>query len=169
MARCASWLADRNHAGGRCAAWAARRHGRLGRARSGGPDRPRTGEITGIDADLHDVGELTPVLTALAALASSPSHLHGIAHLRGHETDRLAALAEEINHLGGRVTQTEDGLSIRPVPLHGGLVHSHDDHRIATAAAVLGLRIPGLHLDDVATTAKTMPTFVEAWTAMLAH
>src|SRR4051794_26823740 len=95
-----------------------------------------TGELYGIDADLRSAGELTPVVAALAALAETPSHLRGIAHLRGHETDRLAALATELNKLGGDVTETEDGLVIRPRPLHGGTFLSYDDHRIATAGAV---------------------------------
>jgi 3-phosphoshikimate 1-carboxyvinyltransferase len=126
-----------------------------------------TGELFGIDADLHAAGELTPVITALAALADSPSHLHGIAHLRGHETDRLAALATEINALGGKITQTEDGLVVSPRPLHGGLFHTYHDHRMAMAGAVLGLRVPGIEVENVATTAKTLPEFPQLWERML--
>jgi 3-phosphoshikimate 1-carboxyvinyltransferase len=126
-----------------------------------------TGELYGIDADLHEAGELTPVVAALAALAESPSHLRGIAHLRGHETDRLAALAAEISALGGDVTQTEDGLVIAPRPLHGGVFSTYADHRIATAGAVLGLRVPGLLVEDIATTGKTLPGFADLWAAML--
>lgn len=122
-----------------------------------------TGELYGVDADLHAAGELTPVVAALAALADSPSHLHGIAHLRGHETDRLAALAHEINALGGDVTETDDGLVIRPRPLHGGVFATYDDHRIATAAAVIGLRVPDLGVENVETTAKTLPGFAALW------
>ncbi len=125
------------------------------------------GRVEGIDVDLGDVGELAPVLTAVAALASGPSRLRGIAHLRHHETDRLAALATEITALGGDVRETEDGLEVRPRPLHGGVVSTYDDHRLATMAAVLGLCVPGVQVDDVATTAKTMPGFVELWTGML--
>lgn len=102
-----------------------------------------TGRIRGIEADLHDVGELTPVIAAVAALADSESHLYGIAHLRLHETDRLAALVKELNDLGGDVTETEDGLRIRPRPLHGGVFHTYEDHRLATAAAVVGLAVEG--------------------------
>jgi 3-phosphoshikimate 1-carboxyvinyltransferase len=128
----------------------------------------RGGEsIVGIDADLHDVGELTPVLAAVCAIASSPSRLRGIAHLRGHETDRLDALAREITALGGDVTQTDDGLSITPKPLHGGRFETYDDHRMATAGAVLGLVVPGVEVVDVATTTKTLPDFVGMWSAML--
>jgi 3-phosphoshikimate 1-carboxyvinyltransferase len=127
-----------------------------------------TGEVYGVDADLHSAGELAPVVAALAALADSPSHLHGIAHLRGHETDRLAALAHEINALGGDVTQTDDGLVIRPRPLHGGLFATYEDHRIATAGAVLGLVVDGVVVENVATTAKTLPDFTGLWARMLA-
>jgi 3-phosphoshikimate 1-carboxyvinyltransferase len=126
-----------------------------------------TGRVRGLHADLHDVGELTPVLAAVCALADSPSHLRGIAHLRLHETDRLAALANELNNLGGDVTETEDGLRIRPRPLHGGLFRTYDDHRLATAAAVLGLVVDGVEVENVATTAKTLPDFPGLWRQML--
>ncbi|MEV0359586.1 3-phosphoshikimate 1-carboxyvinyltransferase [Nocardia sp. NPDC050697] len=127
-----------------------------------GPER-----LAGIDIDLHDVGELTPTVAALAALADSPSRLRGIAHLRGHETDRLAALSTEINRLGGRVTETEDGLEIEPAELHGGTWHSYADHRMATAGAILGLRVADVQIEDIGTTAKTLPDFVALWERML--
>ncbi|MEU8365214.1 3-phosphoshikimate 1-carboxyvinyltransferase [Nonomuraea sp. NPDC048882] len=126
-----------------------------------------TGVITGIDTDLHEVGELTPTIAALAALATTPSRIRGVSHLRGHETDRLAALATEINRLGGDAEETEDGLIIRPRPLHGGTFHSYADHRMATAGAVIGLAVPGVEVENIATTAKTLPEFVQMWTAML--
>ncbi|MGQ7295099.1 3-phosphoshikimate 1-carboxyvinyltransferase [Quadrisphaera sp. KR29] len=125
--------------------------------------------VSGIDADLHDVGELTPVLAAVAALADTPTRLRGIAHLRGHETDRLAALAAELNALGGDVSETGDGLLIRPRPLHGGRFSTYGDHRMATAAAVLGLVVPGVVVLDVGTTAKTLPGFTGLWAGMLAR
>jgi 3-phosphoshikimate 1-carboxyvinyltransferase len=123
--------------------------------------------LSGVDIDLHDAGELTPTVAALAALAEGPSVLRGIAHLRGHETDRLAALAAELNGLGGNVTETRDGLEIRPAPLHGGDWHAYADHRMATAGAIIGLRVPGVRIDDIATTTKTMPDFPGLWTGML--
>ncbi|HEU0286090.1 MAG TPA: 3-phosphoshikimate 1-carboxyvinyltransferase [Nocardioidaceae bacterium] len=122
-----------------------------------------TGPIEGITADLHDVGELTPVVAALCALAEGPSQLSGIAHLRGHETDRLAALSHEINALGGDVTPLDDGLRIVPKPLRGGIFASHADHRMAHAGAVLGLAIDGVCVDDIEATAKTYPGFADAW------
>ncbi|WP_299035766.1 3-phosphoshikimate 1-carboxyvinyltransferase [uncultured Pseudokineococcus sp.] len=128
----------------------------------------RGGDLYGVDVDLHEAGELVPVVVALAALASSPTRLRGVGHLRGHETDRLAALAREVNRLGGQAEETEDGLVIRPRPLHGDLVRTYADHRIAQAAAVLGLRVPDLVVEDVETTAKTLPGFVDLWARMLA-
>ncbi|MGV9689604.1 3-phosphoshikimate 1-carboxyvinyltransferase [Streptomyces sp. NPDC003444] len=126
-----------------------------------------TGRIHGIDVDLGEVGELTPGIAAVAALADSPSTLRGVAHLRLHETDRLAALTKEINELGGDVTETEDGLHIRPRPLHGGVFRTYHDHRMATAGAVIGLAVEGVEIEDVATTAKTLPDFPAMWTEML--
>ncbi|MEV0262625.1 3-phosphoshikimate 1-carboxyvinyltransferase [Streptomyces sp. NPDC050617] len=126
-----------------------------------------TGSVHGIDIDLGEVGELTPGIAAVAALADSESVLRGVAHLRLHETDRLAALVKEINGLGGDVTETADGLRIRPRALHGGVFHTYDDHRLATAAAVLGLAVDGVQVENVATTAKTLPDFPEMWTGML--
>lgn len=123
----------------------------------------------GFDIDLHDVGELAPSVAALAALAApgSVSRLTGIAHLRGHETDRLAALRTEINALGGDCTETADGLVITATPLHDGVWHSYADHRMATAGAIIGLRTPGVAVEDIATTAKTLPDFPRLWTSML--
>jgi 3-phosphoshikimate 1-carboxyvinyltransferase len=123
----------------------------------------------GFDVDLHDVGELTPAVAALAALASggSVSQLSGIAHLRGHETDRLAALSAEINRLGGHCEETSDGLRITAQPLHGGVWRSYADHRMATAGAIVGLRVPGVEVEDIGTTAKTLPEFPQLWADML--
>ena len=124
----------------------------------------------GFDIDLHDVGELTPSVAALAALAEpgSVSRLTGIAHLRGHETDRLAALSAEITRLGGECAETDDGLVITAAPLHAGVWQSYADHRMATAGAIIGLRVPGVAVEDIATTAKTLPDFPGLWAAMLA-
>jgi 3-phosphoshikimate 1-carboxyvinyltransferase len=124
----------------------------------------------GLDIDLHEVGELTPALAALAALATpgSVSQLRGIAHLRGHETDRLAALSTEINGLGGHCEETADGLRITARPLHGGGWRSYADHRMATAGAIVGLKVPGVEVEDIGTTAKTLPDFPQRWADMLA-
>jgi 3-phosphoshikimate 1-carboxyvinyltransferase len=123
--------------------------------------------IEPISVDLHDVGELTPVIAALCALATGTSVLSGIAHLRGHETDRLAAIAAEINGLGGQVSELDDGLRIEPRPLRPGRWRTYADHRMAHAGAVLGLAVPGTEVEDVATTAKTFPGFAAAWHRML--
>ncbi len=125
------------------------------------------GDLRGVDLDLHDVGELTPAVAALAALARTPSVIRGVAHIRGHETDRLTALARELNGLGGDVTERPDGLEIRPRPLHGGVFHTYADHRMAHAGVVLGLRVPGVLVEDVDTTAKTFPGFAGAWSTLV--
>jgi 3-phosphoshikimate 1-carboxyvinyltransferase len=125
------------------------------------------GAIRGIDVDLRDTSELMPTLAVLAALADSPSTLRGIGHMRGHETDRLAAVAGELNALGGDVVEQPDSLTIRPKPLHGGVFHTYADHRLATSGAVLGLAVAGVEVENVATTSKTLPGFVELWSALL--
>jgi 3-phosphoshikimate 1-carboxyvinyltransferase len=126
-----------------------------------------TGEIQGIDIDLSSAGELTPVIAALAALAKSKSVISGVAHLRGHETNRLKALVDEINSIGGRATETEDGLIVEPADLRGGLWKTYGDHRMATAGAIIGLRVPGIEIEDITVTSKTLPGFELLWSKML--
>lgn len=126
-----------------------------------------TGTIHGLDVDLKDVSELTPVLAALAALADSPSRLRGVAHIRAHETDRLAALARELGRLGTEVVEFPDGLEIRPRPMHGAIVETYADHRMAHAAAIIGLTVPGVVLTDVACTSKTLPEFPQLWARLV--
>jgi 3-phosphoshikimate 1-carboxyvinyltransferase len=124
--------------------------------------------IRGVTLDLPEGGELVPNLVALAALATEPSTITGIGHIRHHETDRLAALVTEINKLGGRVTELEDGLHIEPAPLHGGTWLSYEDHRMATTGAIIGLAVAGVEIENIATTAKTLPQFPTLWHGMLA-
>ena len=124
-------------------------------------------DLPGVDLDLSEAGELAPTLAVLAALASGPSRLTGIGHLRGHETDRLAALRENIERLGGSVTELDDGLAIEPAPLHGGPWLAHEDHRMATSGALLGLVVDGIEVDDIGSTAKTLPEFPELWEQLL--
>jgi len=126
-----------------------------------------TGTVRGIDVDLSDVSELTPVLAALCALADSPSRLTGVGHIRGHETDRLTALARELTGLGAEVVEEPDGLTIRPRPLRGARFHTYDDHRMAHAAAVIGLVVPGVELTDVTCTSKTLPEFPALWSTLV--
>jgi 3-phosphoshikimate 1-carboxyvinyltransferase len=126
-----------------------------------------SGTLRGVDLDLHDVGELTPAVAALCALADTPSRLRGVGHIRGHETDRLAALAGELTALGGDVTETEDGLTVRPSRLSGGPFRTYADHRMAHAAVIVGLAVPGVAVEDVATTAKTFPDFPGAWSRLV--
>ncbi|TFC38025.1 3-phosphoshikimate 1-carboxyvinyltransferase [Cryobacterium sp. TMT2-14] len=126
-----------------------------------------TGRIRGVELDLSTGGELAPTLVALAALAESPSTITGIGHIRHHETDRLAALAAEINGLGGSVTELPDGLRIDPRPLHGGPWNTYDDHRMATAGALIGLLVPGVLIENIDTTAKTLPQFTDLWSTLV--
>jgi 3-phosphoshikimate 1-carboxyvinyltransferase len=135
---------------------------------NGGLTITGSGAIHGIDIDLSIGGELTPVIAALAAIADSPTVIRGVAHLRGHETDRLAALATEINRIGGIARETPDGLEIDPGDnLHGALWETYEDHRMATAGAIIGLRVPGIQVEDIKTTSKTMPDFDKLWLKML--
>ena len=133
----------------------------------GGPGIVGGRPIRGVSLDLSTGGELAPSLIALAALADSPSTFTGIAHLRGHETDRLAALVTEINRLGGNSTELPDGIHLEPAPLHGGEWQSYHDHRMATAGAIIGLAVDGVDVDNIGTTAKTLPDFPAMWAAML--
>jgi 3-phosphoshikimate 1-carboxyvinyltransferase len=126
-----------------------------------------SGEINGIEIDLSAAGELTPVIAALAALAKSKSVISGVAHLRGHETNRIKALVDEINSIGGKATETEDGLLIEPANLRGGPWKTYGDHRMATAGAIIGLRVPGIEIEDITVTSKTMPGFELLWGKML--
>ena len=126
-----------------------------------------SGTLLGIDVDLHEVGELTPAVAALCALAEAPSHLRGVAHIRGHETDRLAALATELSGLGADVTELEDGLSFGPAPLHGGLFHTYGDHRMAHAGVIIGAAVEDVLVEDVATTGKTFPDFAGFWSGLI--
>lgn len=128
---------------------------------------PTAGRLSGVDLDLHDVGELTPVVAAVAAACASPTRLRGIGHLRGHETDRLAALEAELTRVGASVQQTDDGLTIQPSGLHPAVLRTYHDHRMAMAAAVLGAVVPGVRVEDMSTTAKTYPGFADAWAAVV--
>jgi len=122
--------------------------------------------LSGVDLDLHDVGELAPAVAALCALASTPSHLRGIEHIRGHETDRLAALATELSALGADVVERPDGLSITPAPLHGGVWHTYADHRMAHAGVILGAAVDGVLVENIATTSKTFTDFAPSWAGL---
>lgn len=129
---------------------------------------PPPGRLQGVDADLHDVGELTPAIAALCALASTPSCLRGIGHIRGHETDRLAALARELGGLGAEVDEHPDGLSLRPASLHGGVFHTYADHRMAHAGVIVGAAVDGVLVENIATTSKTFTDFAPHWSRLFA-
>ncbi len=127
-----------------------------------------TGQILGIKVDMSKAGELVPTIAAIGALATTPSEITGISHLRGHETDRIKALVTEINRIGGHAEELEDGIAITPAKLSGGVWHTYADHRMATAGAIIGLRVPGIEIEDIGVTSKTMPEFPSLWLKMLA-
>src|SRR4030095_9187355 len=122
-----------------------------------------TGVLHGIRADLSEISELTPVVAALAALADGPSELRGVAHIRGHESERVAALATELGKVGATVVEHPDGLEITPGELRAATFETYADHRMAHAAAVIGLAVEGIRLSDVACTSKTLPEFPQLW------
>jgi 3-phosphoshikimate 1-carboxyvinyltransferase len=124
-------------------------------------------ELPGVDLDLSHAGELAPTLVALAALSPASSQFRGIGHLRGHETDRLKALVSNIEALWGSASETSDGIVVAPAELHPGLWKAFDDHRMATSGALLGLAIPGVEVDDIACTSKTLPEFPALWDELL--
>ena len=128
-----------------------------------------TGSISGLDVDLRNVTELATVIAAIAAVADGPSRLRGLAHTRGHETDRIVALATELRRLGGSVIELDDGLAITPRPLRGAVWHAYGDHRMATAGAVLGLLVDGVRVDDISVTSKTLPDFPALWSGLMAR
>lgn len=128
-----------------------------------------TGTIKGVDMDLSAAGELAPALVGLAALAEGPSVFRGIGHIRGHETDRLAALVAELQGIGCGAEETPDGIRVTPGELHGSTWKAYHDHRMATTGALIGLAVPGIIIDDIGTTAKTLPQFTELWELMLGN
>ncbi|MFT4260612.1 3-phosphoshikimate 1-carboxyvinyltransferase [Microbacterium sp.] len=137
-------------------------------ARHSGTLTVRAGNgIRGLDIDLSAASELTPTIAGLAAFADRPTTIRGIGHIRLHETDRIAALVANIRALGGEAEDLGDGLRILPRELHGGAWVAFHDHRMATTGALIGLRVPGVEIDDIGTTAKTLPEFTLLWERML--
>ena len=134
---------------------------------SGGAGWVNGAQLPGVDLDLSHAGELAPTFIALSALASGPSTFRGIGHLRGHETDRLSALVSNIQALGGNARELPDGIEVTPTPLDGGAWAAFEDHRMATSGALLGLGVRGIVVDDIACTTKTLPEFVELWSALV--
>lgn len=136
-------------------------------SRHGGALTVRAGDgIRGADLDLSAASELTPTIAGLAVFADGPTTIRGVGHIRTHETDRIAALVANIRALGGEAEELSDGLRITPVPLHGGAWPAYHDHRMATTGALIGLRVPGVEIDDIGTTAKTLPEFTLLWDRM---
>jgi 3-phosphoshikimate 1-carboxyvinyltransferase len=125
------------------------------------------GALPGVTLNLHDAGELAPTFIALSVFSGSPSTFSGISHLRGHETDRIAALVANIRDIGGSAEETPDGIIVTPTPLRGGVWKAWGDHRMATSGALIGLGHAGISVDDIGQTSKTLPEFVSLWQQML--
>src|SRR5690606_8145835 len=125
--------------------------------------------IKAVDLDLSAAGELAPTLVGRAALADGPSTFRGIGHIRGHETNRLAALVAELRGIGCGAEELEEGIRVTPGELHGNVWKAYHDHRMATTGALLGLAVEGVEIDDIGTTAKTLPQFVALWEDMLSQ
>lgn len=129
-----------------------------------------SGTLRPLDVDLHAASELTPVVAALAALAEGTSVIRGVGHIRGHETDRLHALATELVKLGIPVQETSDGLRISGRPElrpASEPFETYADHRMVHAAALLALRCPGLRVTDLECVSKTMPDFPSRWNSVV--
>lgn len=120
-----------------------------------------SGKLRGIEADLTNMSDQTMTLAAIAPFADGPTCIRGVAHIRHHESDRIAATATELRRVGQEVEERDDGLVIMPRPVRQALVQAHDDHRIAMAFAVIGLRAPGITIADPGCVAKTFPDFFE--------
>lgn len=124
--------------------------------------------LPAVDLDLSEGGELAPTFAGLAAFGSGAAEITGIGHLRGHETDRLAALVDDLSTVGGAASELPEGVRVTPAVLHAGEWKAYADHRMATTGALLGLVVPGIEVDDIASTAKTLPEFPELWAALVA-
>jgi 3-phosphoshikimate 1-carboxyvinyltransferase len=118
--------------------------------------------LRGVDADLSDCSDSVPTLAVVAALADGPTRIRGVGFVRAKESDRIGALATELRRCGADVDEHDDGLTIRPEPLHGATVRTYDDHRLAMAFAVLGLRVDGITIEDPGVVAKSFPGFWDA-------
>jgi 3-phosphoshikimate 1-carboxyvinyltransferase len=121
----------------------------------------RGGRLNGVDVDMNDISDTVMTLAAVACFAEGPTTIRNVAHIRFKETNRLAALATELRRIGVGVDELDDGLRIEPRPLHGGVIETYRDHRMAMSLAVVGLRVPGIVIKDPGCVAKTYPGFFE--------
>jgi 3-phosphoshikimate 1-carboxyvinyltransferase len=117
------------------------------------------GPLRGIDVDMNAISDTVMTLAAVACFAEGPTTIRNVAHIRHKETDRLHALATELGRVGAEVEEFGDGLTITPRPLHGALIETYNDHRMAMSMALIGLRVPGIVIKDPGCVAKTYPGF----------
>jgi 3-phosphoshikimate 1-carboxyvinyltransferase len=124
---------------------------------------PAQGALKGVDVDMNSMPDAVLALAVTAAFASGPTHLRNIANLRIKETDRLSALETELCKLGVVARADRDALHIEPAPLHGARIATYDDHRMAMAFALAGLRVPGIVILDPSCVSKSWPGYFEAF------
>jgi 3-phosphoshikimate 1-carboxyvinyltransferase len=132
------------------------KHGETGTTITG------TGGLLGIDADLADCSDTVPTLAVVAAFAEGPSRVRGVGFIRRKESDRIGAIAAELRRLGAGVDEHDDGVTVHPAPLHAARIRTYDDHRMAMAFALAGLRVPGVEIEDPAVVTKSFPGFWQA-------
>jgi 3-phosphoshikimate 1-carboxyvinyltransferase len=117
------------------------------------------GTFRGIDLDMSHMPDMVPTLAAIAPFADTPTRIRNVGFIRDHESDRIAALVAELERLGAKVEQFDDGLEVHPSKLHAASIETYDDHRIAMSFAIVGLRLPGVTIEHPSCTAKTYPRF----------
>ncbi len=120
-----------------------------------------SGRPVGVDAEMNTMPDVAPTLAAIAPFASSPTRIRRVGFIRYHESDRIQALATELRRIGAGVRIFDDGLEISPSVLHPATIDSHDDHRIAMAFGVAGLKLRGLRIKNPGCVAKTYPEFFD--------
>lgn len=120
-----------------------------------------SGELGGVDVDMSDISDTALTVAVIGAFAKAPVRIRNVAHLRIQESERIASVTTELRKLGADVTENPDGWEIRPAELHGGEVDTYDDHRIAMAFALLGLKVPGIVVRDAECVRKTVPNYFE--------
>src|SRR3972149_6857279 len=119
------------------------------------------GVLRGVDVDMGAMSDQAMTLAAIAPFAAGPTRIRGVAHIRHQESDRLAATAAELRRLGQEVEEFDDGLAITPRPVRPAVVQTYNDHRLAMAFAITGLRAPGIVIADPGCVTKTFPDFFE--------
>jgi 3-phosphoshikimate 1-carboxyvinyltransferase len=133
---------------------------------SDGVEVRSTGHLRGISVDLSDLSDTAPTLAAVAVFADGPTEVTGVGFIRHKETDRIGAVVTELQRLGVQAQATDDGFIVHPGPVHPASVATYDDHRMAMAFSLIGLRVPGVRILDPQCVAKTFPGFFRSLTTL---